>query len=215
EVLRVAFVPSSVLIDGQLLSQRTDLAQPGWTFDPVTGVMRVQHDNGTSVKINAANTNESNDLFGTRWSTNSKTKMTVSRLGSRSGANDSTMLFNDDGTFTLTEVESPQTYVYTGHWKLINGKKLFLDLDDAGQSEFMRMWTNQLKEMATEKGISIDGINFSDIRFTLSQPKIPKNKLVPGKVTITAKGRVSASANGQDIMRRFTYKNRVTFLNQL
>jgi len=55
EVLRVAFVPSSVLIDGQLLSQRTDLAQPGWTFDQATGVMRVRHDDGTSVKINAAN----------------------------------------------------------------------------------------------------------------------------------------------------------------
>jgi len=209
EVLRVAFVPSSVLVGAQLLSQRSDLAQPGWTFDPATGVMLVRHDNGTSVKIGA------NALFGTLWSTYSKAKMTVRRLGSRSGANDSTMIFNDDGTFTLTEVESPQTYVYTGHWKLIKGKKLFLDLDAGGQSEFMRMWTNRLEEIATEKGISIDGVNFSEIRFILSQPKIPKNKLVPRNATIKAKGWISASANGQDIMRRFTYINRVTFLNQL
>jgi len=77
------------------------------------------------------------------------------------------------------------------------------------------MWTNRLEEIATEKGISIDCVNFSEIRFILSQPKIPKSKLVPRKATIKAKGWISASANGQDIMRRFTYKNRTTFLNQL
>ena len=51
EVLRIAFVPSSVLADGQPLTQRSDLAQPGWTFDPTTNVLRVRHDNGTHIQI--------------------------------------------------------------------------------------------------------------------------------------------------------------------
>lgn len=51
EVLRVAYVPSSVLVEGQPLSQRSNLAQPGWTFDPTTDVLRVRHDNGTHIHI--------------------------------------------------------------------------------------------------------------------------------------------------------------------
>ncbi len=51
DVLRVADVPSRVLVDGQPLSQRSDLTQPGWTFDPTTDVLRVRHDNGTYIQI--------------------------------------------------------------------------------------------------------------------------------------------------------------------
>lgn len=154
------------------------------------------------------------DLFGT-WNTSSKSTMKIRRLGSRSTANGSMMVFNDDGTFALTEVESPQTYLYTGHWKIVKGNKLFLDLDIAGEAEFMRMWTNRLDEIAAVKGISLAGVNFSEIRFTLSQPNIPKSRLVPGKVTIKAKGLIRASANGRDIARKFNYRNRITFLNPL
>lgn len=153
------------------------------------------------------------DLLGA-WNTYSKSKMKVRRLGSRSGENDSTMEFNKDGTFALIESQPPQTYVYTGHWMLKDGKRIFLDLDIAGQSEFVRRWTNLLEEIAIEKGMTINGINFSEISFTISRPIIPKKKFVPKKATIKAKGRLSALVNGQAITRKFSYRNRVFFLNK-
>ena len=51
ETLRLGFVPGSVTVNGAGLSPRADLAQPGWVFDPNTGVMRIRHDTGTSVQI--------------------------------------------------------------------------------------------------------------------------------------------------------------------
>lgn len=211
EVLRVAFVPSGVSVDGQPLGQRKDLAGPGWTFSQATGVMRIRHDKGTSVKINASTGSGNNGLLGS-WNAYSQSKLKVWRLGSRSGANDSTLQFNDDGAFTLTETEPLQTYVYTGHWVLVNGKKLTLELDQAGQSELMRLWTNRLEEVAAEKSLSLDDVNFSGLTFALSRPRIPKNKRVPKTVILKARGWINASATGQEIKRRFAYRNRITFL---
>ena len=51
EVVRVNFAPTSVTVDGQALSQRSDLDQAGWTFDPILNVVRIRHDTGTNVQI--------------------------------------------------------------------------------------------------------------------------------------------------------------------
>lgn len=56
EILRTHFTPARVLIDGLALSQRADLAQAGWTFDPVLNVMRIRHDVGTNVRITSVQT---------------------------------------------------------------------------------------------------------------------------------------------------------------
>jgi hypothetical protein len=53
EVLRLSFTPATVLADGTLLPQRSDLQQQGWTFDAVTGVLRIRHDNATSITVSA------------------------------------------------------------------------------------------------------------------------------------------------------------------
>jgi hypothetical protein len=53
EILRTNFSPASVVIDGLELSQRTDLTQAGWTFDPVLSVLQVRHDAGTNVQISS------------------------------------------------------------------------------------------------------------------------------------------------------------------
>jgi hypothetical protein len=52
--LRLAFVPQSVTADGAPLAQRTDLAQPGWTFDPTTRVMRLRRTAGRTVRISGS-----------------------------------------------------------------------------------------------------------------------------------------------------------------
>lgn len=51
EILRTNFVPASVVVDGLELSQRADLTQPGWTFDPVQSVLWIRHDVGTNIQI--------------------------------------------------------------------------------------------------------------------------------------------------------------------
>jgi hypothetical protein len=54
--LRLAFVPHSIRVDGQLLPERSDLAQPGWTHDPDSGVLRILRDSGSNVLVEAPET---------------------------------------------------------------------------------------------------------------------------------------------------------------
>ena len=49
--LRVAFTPASVLVNGAPLTRNGDLNQQGWTYDAITNVLRIRHDNGTSVQV--------------------------------------------------------------------------------------------------------------------------------------------------------------------
>lgn len=51
EVLKVNFTPGRVLVDGRQLARGKDLTSPGWTFDSKTGVMRIYHRRGHSVRI--------------------------------------------------------------------------------------------------------------------------------------------------------------------
>ncbi|MCY1031023.1 Ig-like domain-containing protein [Corallococcus sp. BB11-1] len=54
EVLRLAFVPSSVTAGGTALSQRADLAADGWTFDPGNNALRIRHSNSGSIVVSGA-----------------------------------------------------------------------------------------------------------------------------------------------------------------
>lgn len=56
EILRTNFIPGSVVVDNLELSQRIDLTQAGWTFDPVQSVLRIRHDVGTNVQISSVQT---------------------------------------------------------------------------------------------------------------------------------------------------------------
>jgi hypothetical protein len=54
DVLRVAFTPASVTVDGQPLQQRADLTQPGWTYDASTGAVRIRRVSGTNVRVSGS-----------------------------------------------------------------------------------------------------------------------------------------------------------------
>jgi hypothetical protein len=51
DVLRLDFVPEFVTANGKPLSRRKDLDQPGFTFDDVTHVLRIRHDDGRDIDI--------------------------------------------------------------------------------------------------------------------------------------------------------------------
>jgi hypothetical protein len=152
------------------------------------------------------------DLAGV-WDTWSVAKLKVSGVGSRSAENPSTTTLNQVGTFTLHEVDSTGTYDYTGNWDLIkDGKKMSIALDTPGQTELMLAWENWLIEVGNEYGISVENIEFSVEKLTISQPSIPKKTLIPKKITLKAKGRVSAFVDGEYLTKRFSYSSKVTFL---
>ncbi|QSQ26704.1 hypothetical protein JY651_18000 [Pyxidicoccus parkwayensis] len=54
EVLRLAFVPSSVTAGGTALAQRTDLAADGWTFDTGNNALRIRHSTSGVIVISGA-----------------------------------------------------------------------------------------------------------------------------------------------------------------
>jgi hypothetical protein len=54
EVLRVAFRPTRVTADGAPLRQRSDLTEPGWTFDAKTGVLRVRHEKAENIVVSGS-----------------------------------------------------------------------------------------------------------------------------------------------------------------
>jgi hypothetical protein len=51
EVLRLSFSPRRVTADGKELAQRSELNQPGWTFDPPHGVLRVRHEGSHVIRV--------------------------------------------------------------------------------------------------------------------------------------------------------------------
>jgi hypothetical protein len=53
EVLRLSFVPTVVTTGDKPLPKRDALNSPGWTFDPEHKVLRIRHDDSSSVRISA------------------------------------------------------------------------------------------------------------------------------------------------------------------
>ena len=53
EVLHLAFVPALVTANGVALPRQTvpSPSRPGWSFDQLTGVLRIFHSNSTALKI--------------------------------------------------------------------------------------------------------------------------------------------------------------------
>ena len=54
EILRLTFIPSSLLADGKKLAQRSEHGGgAGWTFSQSTGVLKVQHEGAHEIRIEA------------------------------------------------------------------------------------------------------------------------------------------------------------------
>ena len=51
DVLRLDFVPDFITANGKPLTRRKDLDQPGFTFDDVTHVLRIRHDDARDVDV--------------------------------------------------------------------------------------------------------------------------------------------------------------------
>ena len=54
EILKTGFTPAEITAGGLVLPQRVDLAEPGWTYDAATGILRVRHAGASSLRISAS-----------------------------------------------------------------------------------------------------------------------------------------------------------------
>ncbi|HQB33331.1 MAG TPA: hypothetical protein PLY11_01135 [Syntrophorhabdus sp.] len=152
------------------------------------------------------------DLVGT-WSMYHSAKLKVSRIGTTTSQNNSTVTLNGDGTFTMVENDPPDTYTYTGNWQLIKkGKKVLISFDQGGRDELIRLLEDWMTEVASGYGVPISDINISLAKLTISQPSIPKKTNIPKTTTIKATGLVSAYLDGMFITRKFSYDSKVSFI---
>ena len=54
DVLRLDFVPESVMANGKPMTRRDNLDQPGYTFDKETHVLRIRHDDARDIDVQGA-----------------------------------------------------------------------------------------------------------------------------------------------------------------
>ena len=54
EVLKTGFTPAEVAANDLVLPQRVDLAEPGWMYDAVTGILKVRHAGASSLRVSAS-----------------------------------------------------------------------------------------------------------------------------------------------------------------
>jgi hypothetical protein len=57
EVLRLAFSPARITAGETEIRSRSDLSQPGWTFDSAKGVLRVRHQRAQDIVISGVSAN--------------------------------------------------------------------------------------------------------------------------------------------------------------
>ena len=148
------------------------------------------------------------------WDTYSKAKLKISGIGSFSDENFSETTLDLANTFVLTETSSTGTYYYSGNFDLIDGKKLYFELDLAGRAELVRTWVDWAEEIARENGVVAEDINFSIESLTVSRPSINKRTLIPKKATIKAKGRATAWIDGEFFDKKFFYTSKVSFIGR-
>jgi hypothetical protein len=153
------------------------------------------------------------DLVGA-WDTYSEAKLRIASIGSFSDANPSTTTLTVDGNFTLDEDSAGGPYAYTGTFSLIDGKKLYIELDQAGIDELVTTWINWAEEIAAEEGVTVSDVNFTIESLTITKPALPKKTNIPKKATVKARGTASAWINGEFFVKRFTYSSKVSFIGR-
>ncbi|HSX34436.1 MAG TPA: Ig-like domain-containing protein [Candidatus Saccharimonadales bacterium] len=114
EKLKVAAVPTSVNVDGVAISQRSDLAAEGWTYDPATAVLQIRHDSGTAVAIGLNGTPANQLPTVTLGALNANYNMPASfDLNASASDADGTISkveFYQNGVLQYTDTAAPYSY---------------------------------------------------------------------------------------------------------
>ncbi len=167
-------------------------------------------DAGTFIDTNAADVKY-------EWNTTYSSKLTISGLISESDTTYGDCTLFDDGTFNCYEDEHGRDRNYTGTYIEIRSTKSSIkyqsSFDSNGLQEFKNMLTDWAKDLANDEGAEISNISFNFTSVKTSQMTISKKTNLPGKVTITIKGKVSAKLDGVYTTKNFSYTSKITFQN--
>lgn len=107
ETFKLAYTPAGVSVDGVALEQRSDLTQPGWTYDSANGVLKVRHDSGTSVQITSGAPGNNAPSVSLTSPNNGSTFAEPATVGLNATAADS------DGTITKVDFYRGSTLIGT------------------------------------------------------------------------------------------------------
>ena len=151
------------------------------------------------------------------WGVYSKAKGKVSKLGSdhSEGVGSVTITANSPSSGSFHYIDA-RGYDYTGSVTLSpDGKKLAMQLNGPGRTEFENMMADWIEDAALWEGLCLDVTEFiydkQDI--VISPVKISKKTNAPIKGNVSAKGTVWAElCTGGLISGNFSFKSTITFL---
>ncbi len=142
------------------------------------------------------------------WNTIYSNNVTVSGLGSSSDTASGDCTLYDDATFICHDDTNgwdfAGTYIQTGN-------KIKFTFDSDSLQEFADMLTNWAEEVAYGEGADISDISIDFTSVKITQMTISKKTGIPGNVTVTIKGKVSAILEGKFIKKNFSYSSKVRF----
>ena len=165
-------------------------------------------DAGTFIDTNAADVKY-------EWNTTYSSKLTISGLISDSDTTYGDCTLFDDGTFNCYEDEHGRDRNYTGTYTEIKSTKSSIkyefSFDSNGLQEYENMLTDWAEDLANDEGAEISNISFNFTSVKISKMTISRKTNLPGKVTVTIKGKVSANLNGVYATKKFSYTSKIVF----
>ncbi len=144
------------------------------------------------------------------WNTIYTNRFAVSGLVSDSDMTDGHCTLYDDGTFNCYADEHGIDRNYTGTYGQA-GYRVQFTFNSDGLQEFKDMLTHWVEQLAYEDEADISNISFNFTSVTISRMTISKRTGIPGNVTVTIRGKVSAILDGRSITKSFSYSSKVTF----
>jgi hypothetical protein len=149
------------------------------------------------------------------WNTTYSAKISIPGVISASDTTFGNCTLYDDGTFNCYEDEHGRDRNYTGTYTTIGSTKSSIkyqfSFDSNGLQEYKNMLTDWAEDLANDEGAEISNISFNFTSVKTSRITISKKTNLPGKVTITIKGKVSANLNGVYTTKNFSYTSKITF----
>ncbi len=200
----ILFLPASTVY-----AQWTAVSPP----DPELSLNAVQLISGEGAGIASAHGGQIVGAGAYKFNTIYSSKFAVSRLVSGSDTTYGDCTLYDNGTFNCFEDEHGKDRNYTGTYAYIGktGYKFQLTFDANAVHEYRDMLTGWAENMADQEGAEISNISFSFTSVKTSRVTISKKSGIPGKATVTIKGKISAILDGKYITKNFSFSSRITF----
>jgi hypothetical protein len=147
------------------------------------------------------------------WNTTYTAKLTVTGLVSDSDITFGSCTLYEDGTFNCYENEHGTGRNYGGTYTLIGKKKnkVQFTFGQSSVQEYKSVLTDWVEALAAEDGATLSNISFDFTTFKIPKATIPTTATQTGSVTLTIKGKVSATLDGVYTTKKFSYTSKISY----